>query len=188
MGLHWDSPGPERTKETLEAAIATARDKGLKWLVVPSTTGQTAKIAAGMIPEDMGLIIVTHVQGYKTPGESEMDASIREDLKERGIAVLTTTHLLANVERAITRGFGGLYPGGIVSATLRMFGQGTKVCVEIATMVLDAGLVPYGEDIVVCGGTGRGLDTALIMQPAHSHVFFEGEIREVIAKPRRVKK
>jgi hypothetical protein len=56
--------------------------------------------------------------------------------------------LLAGVDRAIKNKFGGIYPAELMAFTLRLFGQGAKVCVEIAGMALDAGLIPYGEDIV----------------------------------------
>jgi hypothetical protein len=36
---------------------------------------------------------------------------------------------------------------------------------------------------VALGGTGKGADTALVIQPAHSQIFFETRIREVICKP-----
>jgi hypothetical protein len=181
---YWDSAGAKLTGQTLEAAFTRAKEAGIGYLVVTSTTGRTARAALEMLPSGLNLVVVTHHQGYKEPGVNECDPETIRLLQEKGAGVLTTTHLLANVERAVTNKWGGLYPGGIVSATLRMFGQGTKVCVEASVMALDAGLVPYGEDIMACGGTGRGLDTAIILRPAHSNHFFDTVIREVVAKPR----
>jgi len=91
------------------------------------------------------------------------------------------------IERAITNKFGGLYPGGIVSNTLRMFGQGTKVCLEIAGMAIDAGMIPAGKEIIAVGGSGGGADTALVLIPAHSNAFFDTQILEVVCKPRVLK-
>lgn len=50
-------------------------------------------------------------------------------------------------------------------------------------MALDAGLIPFGEDVIALGGTGRGVDTAMILRPAHSQKFFETRVREVLCKP-----
>lgn len=75
-------------------------------------------------------------------------------------------------------------PAQVVAHALRMFGQGTKVCVEIAVMALDAGLIPFGREIIAIGGTGRGADTALVLTPAHSRQFFATWIHEIICKPR----
>jgi hypothetical protein len=68
--------------------------------------------------------------------------------------------------------------------TLRTFGQGTKVAVEIALMAADAGLVRTDADILSLGGSGEGVDTALLIRPANSSRFFDLKVREVICKPR----
>jgi len=62
-------------------------------------------------------------------------------------------------------------------------GQGTKVCVEITLMAMDAGLIPPNQDVVAVGGTGSGADTALRIKPANAAKFFDLRIKEVIAKP-----
>jgi hypothetical protein len=63
-------------------------------------------------------------------------------------------------------------------------GEGTKVCVEITLMAADAGLIPVDADVISIGGSGRGADTALRIQPANAAKFFDLKIREIIAKPR----
>jgi len=89
----------------------------------------------------------------------------------------------SGAERGMSKTFGGAYPVEIIAHTLRMFGQGTKVCVEVAIMALDAGLIPYGEPIIAIGGTGQGADTAVIITPSHASGIFETKIHEIICKP-----
>jgi hypothetical protein len=113
-----------------------------------------------------------------------MDVATRERLEKAGVKVLTTTHLFAGVDRALRLQFGGIYPAEIVAMSLRMLGQGVKVGVEIAVMAMDAGLIPYGKEIVSIGGTGRGVDTALIVRPDHASSLFKTQIKEIICKPR----
>jgi len=67
--------------------------------------------------------------------------------------------------RSLRKEYGGQYPPEIIANTLRMFGQGVKVCLEISIMALDAGLLPYGKEVVAIGGTGRGADTAVVLEP-----------------------
>jgi hypothetical protein len=67
--------------------------------------------------------------------------------------------------------------------TLRLFGQGIKVAVEVAVMAADAGALT-GNDIISIGGSGRGADAALVLKPAHQNNFFDMRIREVVCKPR----
>lgn len=179
--MYWETPGRENTAATVRLALAKAEEKDIGYIVVASNSGETAKLFQ---PSARRVVCVTHHSGYQTPGENEMSQEVRRELTEKGFAVLTTTHLFANVERAVTRQFGGLYVGGLIAGALRMFGQGVKVCCETAVMALDAGLIPYGEDIIAVGGTSRGADTAIIIRPAHANDFLATEIREIICKPR----
>lgn len=186
--MYWETMGKQNTEQTLELALGRARDLEIKHVVVASNTGDTAKLALAKASPGTNIVCVTHHVGYAGPGVDEMPANARQELMEKGVNVLTTTHLFANVERAITGTFGGLYPGGIVSYTLRLFGNGLKTAVEIAIMALDAGLIPYGEEVISIAGTGRGADTAIVILPAHSRNFFDSEILELICMPRRKKK
>jgi hypothetical protein len=115
-----------------------------------------------------------------------MPADIRKRLQEKGVKILTTTHLLAGVDRSLRVKWGGVYPAEIIAQTLRILGQGVKVCVEVACMALDAGLVPYGEEIIAVGGTSTGADTAIVIVPAHSNQFFDTKVKEILCKPREL--
>lgn len=181
MSVYFDSSGKENTPETARLALKRAKELGIKHMVVASNTGYTAAHFAGRGPH---VVCVTHHVGFREPGGDEMSTGARENLKEQGISILTTTHLFANVERAVTKKFGGLYPGGLISESLRMFSQGTKVAVEIAVMALDAGFIPFGEPVIAVGGSGRGADTALLLIPSHARTVFETQILEIICKPR----
>jgi len=189
--VYWDTFGPSLTDSTLNCAINRAKERSVSHLVVASTTGKTARRAHELMREHKlahtKLVVVSHHTGYREPGVNEFDPRIREELASSGVPVLTTTHLMANIERGMSRKFQGIYPGEIVAYTLRMFGQGTKVCVECSVMALDAGLIPYGKEIVAVAGSGRGADSALLLRPSHAHSFFDTEILEVICKPRVLK-
>jgi hypothetical protein len=166
---------------TVKMALERARQLDIEHIVVASNTGETAKL---LLDQGVKVVCVTHHVGFVEPGHDEMPAEMRDFLQKKGVAVLTTTHLLAGIGRSITSQFGGLDPAQVVAHALRMFGQGTKVCVEIAVMALDAGLIPFGREIIAIGGTGRGADTALVLTPAHSRQFFATWIHEIICKPR----
>jgi hypothetical protein len=70
-----------------------------------------------------------------------------------------------------------------VAQTLRIFGQGTKVAIEITVMAADAGLISGSSDIIAISGTGKGSDTAYVIKPAYSNNFFDLFVKEVIGKP-----
>ncbi len=178
---YWEKKGKSNTGGTVKEAVEKAKELGIKYVVVASNSGETAEKFIG---QGLEVACVTHHIGWTGPGEDEMGAEKRKELQEKGVKILTTTHLLAGVDRALRFKFEGVYPAEIVSSTLRMLGQGLKVCVEIRVMALDAGLIPYGEEIIAVGGSGKGADAACVIVPAHSSQFFDTVIKEIICMPR----
>ena len=180
MDLYWKSAGAVHTAKTVELAVRKAEEYGITSIVVASNSGKTAELLAGQVEN---VVCVTHVNGFKEPGVNELTPEQRGILVEKNIKILTTTHVLSGAERGISRKFGGIYPVEIIANTLKIFGQGVKVTVEIAVMALDAGLIPYGEDIIAIGGTGKGADTAVVIRPAHAANILDTYIAEIICKP-----
>ncbi|MDQ7778159.1 MAG: pyruvate kinase alpha/beta domain-containing protein [Planctomycetota bacterium] len=181
--MYFDEFGPKNTETTLKLAFERAVKDGVKHVVIASTTGRTAKraveLAAG---QGLQLVFVTHNTGFAKPGEQEFSAEIRREVEAAGARVLTGTATLRGIGAAIKARCGSSEEE-IVRSTLRMFCQGTKVCLEMAAMVSDAGLVPPG-DIIAVAGTGKGSDTILKIHAQPSNQFFDMKVREVIAKPR----
>ncbi len=178
---YWSEKGSVNTEATVEAALKRAKELSVRQVVVASNSGATAKLFAD---QELEVICVTHHVGFSGPGLDEMDPQVRKGLAERGIKILTTTHLLAGVDRSLRNKFGGVYPAEIAASTLRLLGHGVKVCVEISVMALDAGLIAYGKEIIAIGGSGRGADAACVIVPAHSNYFFDTKIKEIICMPR----
>lgn len=177
----WEKKGPDNTTKTAEAALKRAAELDITNLVVASSTGKTAE---HFLNKGLVITAVTHHTGFKNPGENEMAKEMRDRLTQKGVQILTTTHLLAGVDRSLRLKFGGLYPAEIIASSLRILGQGVKVCVEVACMALDAGLIPYGDEIISVAGSGSGADTACVIVPAHSHNFFDTVVKEIICMPR----
>ena len=175
--------GPQNTEKTLEIARAAALEQGVSHVVVASTGGETG-LKAARIFKDSGakVIVVTHNTGFKEPGAQEFDPGIREQLEKEGVTVYTGTMVLRNLGTAI-RDLQGYSQQDLVANTLRMLGEGVKVCAEMAAMVADAGLVPP-QDIIAVAGTRTGADTAVVIQAQPSNRFFKMKIREILAKPR----
>jgi hypothetical protein len=180
--MYFEKPGKHNSEKTLEIVKNAVRERGIKYVVVATSKGHMAKLFKDA---DLGakLVCVAQVYGFANPGERQVSEELEKELVNAGASVLTTTHVLSGVERGMSRKFGGVYPAEIIAHSLRMLGQGVKVCVEVATMALDAGLIPYGEDIIAVGGTHSGADTAVIMRPAHAANIFDTWISEILCKP-----
>ena len=97
--------------------------------------------------------------------------------------IVTAAHALSGAERAFSKQFQGVSRTEIVAHTLRMFGQGTKVCAEISLMAADCGAVEYGRQLIAIGGTGRGADTAVVLRPANTADLLNLKIDEMLCKP-----
>lgn len=178
--MYFEKSGRINTEETVKLAVKTAKERGINYIVVASNEGETAEY---LKESGLNVVIVTHVNGFANKGEQEMSEDKRKELIEAGFTVYTSTHVLSGAERALSRHFNGVSPVEIIAHSLRMFGQGVKVGVEISTMALDGGVIPYGEDIIAIGGSGRGADTAIIIRPEHASDILHTKIREVICKP-----
>lgn len=179
--MYFEKPGKANTREVVEEAIKAAKDKNIEYIVVASNTGETAELF-----KDSGLnvVVVTHANGFAGKGQNEMSIEKRRSLIDMGMKVITATHVLSGAERCLSRKFGGVYPVEIIAHSLRMFGQGVKVGVEISTMALDAGAIPYGREVIAVGGTSRGADTAIVIIPDHADDILNTRICEIICKPR----
>lgn len=182
MTAYWEQKGRANTEATIKMAFEQARRKGIRDVVIASATGYSASLCLGN--KDLNIVCVTHQSGFKNPGEIEIPDEMRQRLEAGGIKTLTTTHLMGGIDRSLRFGFRGIYPAEIIASALRLFGQGTKVAIEIAVMALDAGLIPYGVDVMAIAGSSEGADTALIIRPAHSQNFFSTKVKEIVCKPR----
>jgi len=181
---YYRKPGKSNTGDVLEAAAVRAAELDIATVIVPSVSGRTALAARQAFGTGVEVIAVTHVAGFEGPDIQEMGKAARKRLESAGVRIFTGQHAFGGVGRAVRNKLGTYQVDEIMAWTLRTFGQGTKVAVEIALMAADAGLVRTDEDVISLGGTGQGLDTALVIRPANSYHFFDLKVREVICKPR----
>ncbi len=181
----FENPGRENTQTCIDIAIEKASMLGAP-IVVASYTGYTAlalveaiKAKALAVP----VIVVRGVFGFHEPNAFRMKDDVAQSLQSSGAQLVSATHALSGAERGLSRKYSGVYPVEIIAQALKMFGQGTKVCVECATMALDAGLLTEGTPVVALGGTGKGCDTCLLITPSHAHEILGTKIHELYCKP-----
>jgi hypothetical protein len=176
-------PGSVNTEAVFEAAARRAEEMAIGRVVVATCSGRTALAARKALPSGLKIVAVTHTTGFKGPDVQELQEENRTELLARGVDVLTSAHAFGSVGRGIRNKVGSYQVDEIMAYTLRMFGQGTKVAIEIALMAADAGLIRTNEDVIAIGGTKDGADTALVIRPAPSAHCLDLKIREIICKP-----
>ncbi len=178
---YFSSAGPDHTRATVMAACRRAGELKIREVLVATETGRTALALADRFKGGK-VIAVSYHSGTGAPFDDPLPPPARQALAKKGVAILTCGHAFSGAEKAAAR-IGGGAPLALVAQTLRLFGQGTKVAVEIVLMAADAGLLS-GRDVIAIGGTAAGADTALVIAPAHQGDMFSLRVREIICKPR----
>lgn len=182
MHTLYETPGRKNTENTLKVLKDGVGKYFVKQAVVASTYGDTGLAAARMLKgKDVRLVVVTHNVGFKEPGATEMTPEIRQEIESLGAKICTGTMPFRNIGTAI-REKQNYSQQDLIANTLRLFGQGMKVCVEIVLMAADAGLITP-DDVLALAGTGRGADTVALLSPQSSNKLFDLKVREILAKP-----
>lgn len=175
--VYFESMGPENTETTFKLVQERLRSLGIKKLVLASTTGATARKAMEFFKNDgVQLIVVPHQFGFRRK-VNLFPPELVQTLRDAGHEVHFGTMLFHT---------DNLYASNVptlMANLLRCFSQGVKVCFEIVLMASNAGLLKPGEKIIAVAGTGRGADTALVMQASTSQQLGRLRVNEIICKP-----
>jgi len=176
--IYFSKREPISLDKTLEKVKETAEKLGIKTIVVASTSGETGVKASEMF-KGYNVIIVTHHFGFREPDSIELTEENRKRILANGGKILTTTHALGGIGRAVRRKFNTMQTDEIIANTLRIFGEGMKVAIEIALMAADSGLISTDEDVISVGKW----DTAVVVRPANVTNFFDLKVKEILCKP-----
>jgi hypothetical protein len=184
---YFEKTGPENTDKALEIAKKYADQLNVKDIVLASTTGTVAEKAAELFsPEEYNVVIITH--SYYFVG-SKVRQEFPEDkmaiLKNKGLKFHCGTHSMSGIERGVRLKKEAWIFVDLLAKMLGFhFSQGIKVCIEIASTVCDAGLIPDLDRYIICvGGTGRGADTVCLIKPAPTSEFKNLRVKAILAKP-----
>ena len=182
---YFEKPGIENTDALIELVKMRLEGSDIKYVAIASSTGESAlKLNEALKDLDVNIVNCSHHVGFKEANKAQMDSETRAKLEAEGIVTFMGSHALSGVGKSISKKFGGATPVEIIAAVYRTVCQGFKVCAEISIMLADAGLIPVGEEIIAIGGTGTGLDTAVVMTPQNMTKVFDIRFHEVIAMPR----
>jgi uncharacterized protein len=175
--VYFEDIGPENTEATFGLVQERMKSLAIKRLVLASTTGATARKAMEFFKDSgVKMIVVPHQYDFRRENNVFPEDLIKA-LRDAGHEVHFGTMLFHT---------DGLYESNtptVMANLLRCFCQGVKVCFEIVLMATDAGLAASGEKVIAIAGTGRGSDTALVMQAASSQHLRRLKVNEIICKP-----
>lgn len=175
--VYFEESDSNNTDVTFKLVEERLKETGIKKLVLASTTGAIAqKAMADFRDLDVQLIVVPHQFDFSNK-ENLFPRDLVKKLHDAGHEVHFST-MLFHTERL----FGSNVPSAIATL-LYSFCQGIKVCIEIALMVTDAGYLITGERAIVVAGTGKGADTAVVIQAGSTRNPRNLRINEILCKP-----
>lgn len=175
--VYFEDARAENTDTVFELVQERLNAGGINKVVLASTMGATARKAMDFFQgSGVKLVVVPHQFDFireVNPFPQELVKTLRESGHEVHFGTM-----LFHTEN--------LYESNIpilMANLLRCFSQGIKVCVEMVLMTTDAGLLTKGEKVIAIAGTGRGSDTALVMQASSSRNMKKLRINEILCKP-----
>ncbi len=174
--VYFDEKGEVNTSELLNLVKDRAEARNVSKVVLASTRGETAKTASKVFEgSEIQLIVIPWQYGF---GDVQpFPTELVTELETKGHLVHFST-MLFHTEKL----YGSKIPE-VIANTLRIFGQGMKVCTEIVMMACDGGCIDSGEKVIVIGGTASGADTAIIAAAAPSTKMYKLRVQEIICKP-----
>ena len=83
--MYFQKAGKENTQDTLRIAKDEAVKRGIGFVLVASTVGETGLAAARLFHKSgIQVIIVTHNSGFNEPGKQEFNEKAREEITQSG--------------------------------------------------------------------------------------------------------
>jgi uncharacterized protein len=174
--VYFEKAGKNNTAAVLKLVKERARTRSISRVVLASTRGDTARAAAESFQgTDLNMVVIPWQYGF---GEKQpFPPGLATELQGKGHRVHFGTMLFH------TDGLYGTETPRVMANLLRIFGQGTKVCVEIIMMATDGGCIEPGEKVIAVAGSGAGADTAVVATAAPSTKMSALRIHEILCKP-----
>lgn len=184
---YFEKGGPQNTDKALEIAKKYADQFNIKDIVLASTTGTVAEKASQIFNlNEYNIVIITHAYYFVNSNtRQEFPEEKLEELRNKGLIIHIGTHAMSGIERGLRiNKEAWIFVDMLAKMLGWQFSQGVKVCIEIASTVVDAGLIPnLDRDIITVGGTGRGADTVCLIKPAPTSEFKNLRVKAIFAKP-----
>ena len=164
---YFGAKGKENTEDLAGIVVNRIKEGGITAVAVATTSGGTALAFAeavnGSVP----------VFGVNFQNSDKLDSDIKEKAEAAG-AVFMPDQPVAKYIREIP---------GHSPDSLRCFGQGMKVAVEVIMQAVEVGHIKCGDMVIGVGGTSRGADVAIVAKAAGGDNLSGLWVSEILAKP-----
>lgn len=183
-----------------ERAKERAEQFGITNVLVATNTGSSVKAAQDVMGDGFRHFAVGNPSSSREKGlvfHDGISPATQAELEGRGITVVLqdvpafvgheANEIFHNANRAYVERFGRTFeadetmPSNICKVMVHVlsefFGDGPRVCLEIALMAADSGLLPLDEDCVAITRPSQYPHAALIVHPVRSAALFSTHFR-----------
>ena len=171
--VYFDKTGPDNTDDVMRLVDRRVAEGGIAAVAVATTTGKTALRARELIAnKDVPVLGIAFQPGADT-SYPPPEAAIRREAEAAGVRFIPDEPLVKYIRHI----------DGESPETLRHFGQGIKVAIEVTMMAAEAGMVEEGATIIGVGGSSHGADAAVVVRCAKPEGIKSLWVHEILCKP-----
>lgn len=181
--LYFENPGESNTQACINQVMHEVEENGYRFVVVTANTGKTGVEFARALSDLETEVYV--VKRQKDDDETDgISDEIKTELADNGATFFHSPSIALSLDGAFGLKLAPMGPSKVVYKTLKLFGEGIKVCCEIIMMATDKGLITEGVEAIAVAGAKSGADTVAVIRAATSMRFRELRVMEILAKPR----
>ena len=167
--VYFDRPGQDNTDEVLDVVQRRFEEGDISNILVATTKGVTGLKFSRAFKNKAKVVAISH---------EKIEVDYRKEMEELGAKTVDGSHLPFHAK--------GM---DVVRDALLLMGQGFKVCLELALIATDKGIVHPYNYVIAVGGTSRGADTAIVVKTTTTAEAFSKdeskrlEVREILCMP-----
>ena len=190
--IYFDQPGFINTNSVIEAIKERLKEGDVESILVPLTTGKTAGIFSKKIGTLAKIVTVSEIEAASACRRiASTDQGLLGKLLRKHLEAVSedTSKVLHREAFDLTfLPFCG-ESWNVVKEILYAFGQGMKVAIELSLAAVEISKVEKYKKVISVGGTGEGVDTAIVVRTAPQNEAFGKNpdlrltIQEIIAMP-----
>jgi len=171
---YFDKSGENNTADVLAIALKRYQQGDIDMIVVASSFGKTAKMAAEVFAgEKVSLLIVGEVLEGKQSPPPEVCAS----LSTKGHRVIW------GVTMGTMSKFSQNETPNLIADVYKRISEGFKVVCEIVLIATSSGYLQASQKVLSIAGTHSGADTAIVARAAGYADFKAFQVHEILCKP-----
>jgi len=186
---YFQYPGKQNTDACLDAAIARAKELGIKKFVVATCSGYTPLRLKEKLGGEAGEYTIIAVGVSAHAPKMTIPEDKRKELENAGIKIV---YAYSGIEEALQRlELPYASPERAAAGVLSLFSIGMHSILWITLAALDQGLIAPDEEVIAIAGAwayGGGADTAVVIKPGVPFMTFDRvhgmKIKEIICMPR----